>query len=191
MFVRMKRLMGCGLILAVGFFTASTSQAEIYVRVSPLGLAAGALNFDVNFEMNSEWTLGPTLRLARFSTTSSEDSGSHDMDVQGTELGAQAVWYKNGLFTDGLYLSPALVYRDVQATLKADDGDYVGKLAGLAAQGIVGYGWFWEQFSMQLGGGLNLPLGSRVIEVTEPNGEVTEFEYGAGLALEFMMGWRF
>lgn len=44
---------------------------------------------------------------------------------------------------------------------------------------------------MQLGGGLNLPLGSRVIEVTEPNGEVTEFDYGAGLALEFMMGWRF
>lgn len=154
------------------------------VRFSPIGLLIGLINVEVDFKVNENWTMGPTLAFWNFSVG---ETGSNlfGTDVSFFSLGGRANWYKNGIHTDGLYVGPSLSYN----TVKLKSGSDSASASGLVASGLVGYGWFWESFNMHLGGGLSLPLGSLKAEV---NGEEYAARGGsAGLAIEYTLGWTF
>lgn len=175
--------LGLGIVLFASYSQARTLNA----RISPLGAIAGSLQLEVDFPITSQWTVGPYIASSNSKITIDDN----DIEVKGQAFGATAVWFRNGVFTDGLYLSPKLSKAKVEAKLTNEDGTYKGDLDTMMLTGLVGYGWFWENFNMQLGGGLNAALGDSKIEITEPDGTVSEHESGGSLALEFSMGWVF
>jgi hypothetical protein len=153
-------------------------------RFSAVGLLLGAVVADVDFQINENWTLGPTMAIWNF-TVGATGSNVLNTDVSFFSVGGRGNWYRNGVHTDGLYVAPALSYN----TVKLKSGSDSGSASGLVASGLVGYGWFWKSFNMLLGGGMTLPLGITSVEV---NGEkYSTSGTSAGLALEYTLGWTF
>ena len=87
-------------------------------------------------------------------------------------------------------------YSGVTATTNDyNGGTLTGTLSSFDARGIGGiggYGWFWDHFNMMLGAGLSAVLGDANVNFTDSAGNKTSVSVpGAGLALEFDMGWKF
>ncbi|MFP5519186.1 MAG: hypothetical protein ACLGGX_04740 [Bdellovibrionia bacterium] len=170
---------------AVFLILPTISMAStVNVRTSPLGLLIGSLTVEADFPINSHWTAGPTFSTYRFDFD--DELSTDDISVRGSSFGARAIWHKNGIFTDGLYLSPQVAF----ASATAESNNDKATVSGIVAAGVVGYGWFWPGgFNMLLGGGPSFPIGDLKAEL---NGE----EYNAypgsvGLALEWTAGWVF
>jgi hypothetical protein len=172
-----------------------TAHAEgMNLRFSPIGLLASAILVNYDVAVNSNWTLGPEVIYMNFNIDSS-GTYSSEINIKALGLGARGNWFKNGVYTAGLYVGPSLRYLSVKGEENFSDGSgqSTASASGLLASGLVGYGWFWDSFNIMLGGGLSLPLGDLKVETTDSNGVKTEEDIsnGGGLALEFSLGWTF
>lgn len=168
------------------------SSNTMNLRFSPLGLVVGAIGIQLDFKIHSEWTLGPALSYWHVKLDSDPALFTSQYDVTASTFGARANWFKNGVYTDGLYVGPALEYASVK--VKTNDSISTVSATGTALMlsGLVGYGWFWESFNMMLGGGLGVALGGADVEVTDSSGSKTKVKSPAsGLALEYSLGWTF
>jgi hypothetical protein len=109
-------------------------------------------------------------------------------------LGARANWMSNGAFEDGFYIGPSLNYINVKVSNTDSLGTVSGSVSGLEAQVLFGYGWFWTNFNILLGGGVSTLLGASKVTVTDESGnqtQVGDLSHLTGLALEFSLGWAF
>jgi hypothetical protein len=100
----------------------------------------------------------------------------------------------NGAFEDGFYIGPSLNYINVRVTNSDEYGNVSGSVSALEAECLFGYGWFWSNFNIMLGGGLSTILGSPSVTVTDETGAKTEvgnLSHLTGLAIEFSLGWAF
>ncbi len=156
-------------------------------RFSPLGLVFGLLSVSMDFKVSEDWTVGPRGSYWRLKY----DGILSEVEVTAYGFGGRANWFKNGVFTDGLYLGPSIEYASAKATVTDSAGGSSATASLLFAQAIVGYGWFWDSFNIMLGGGLSLPLGDADLETTE-NGVKTKRSVSSGnFAAEFSLGWTF
>lgn len=165
------------------------SGGDKNIRFGPLGLAVGVVNVQMDFKLNNEWTLGPSVAFVNW-----EDDDSvytNDIEISGYSFGARANWFNNGVFTDGFYIGPALHYTSIEA--KVNDGGTEFKADGsvLVASSIFGYGWFWESFNILLGGGIAIPLGDKEVTIKENGVETESVRITSSFAAEFTLGWTF
>lgn len=168
----------------------SEGRSKYNFRFSPLGLVLGIGNASLDVAINSDWTVGPELSYAKFKLDASGGGGT-TYDVNLASAGVRANWFKNGVYTDGLYVGPFLRY--AKTSVGSTGATVVtGETAGVAVGSLVGYGWFWNSFNMMLGGGAALAMGESNMVITEANGKRTEIpNRGAGFAGEFSLGWTF
>lgn len=166
-----------------------SDQRKTNIRFGPIGLLFGYLNADVDFKVGKEWTLGPSVGYLNWNLS----AGSTNYSVTAYSLGARANWYWEGTaINDGWYLGPSINYVNV----KVDSNEYTATASGIGLTGIVGYNWMWESFNIMLGGGLNVTTIPGEVEVTKKSTNTREKVStgragGAGLALEFTLGWAF
>lgn len=160
-------------------------------RFSPLSLLLTTFDAHVDFALSPEWTLGPQVIFGSYTLSSSGSFSEYKVSNAG--LGLRANWMMNGVFTDGLYVSPGLIFQRIKVTAKDSVGDVTASASVPQASGIVGYAWFWDSFNIQLGGGLAFPLGSPDIKVKDSTGyeQTVKLNRLAGLALEFTLGWTY
>ncbi len=187
----LKALIALPLIFS--FSGAPAAADGVNVRVGALGLFIGILGVDVDFELDSNWTVGPTLSFGSFTIKEESSTFLEDYKVSFFQAGLRANWFKNGVFTDGLYIGPSATYTNVELKTRDSGGEVSADASALYISGLVGYGWFWENFNMMLGGGLSLSLGDSDITVRESNGTTTSVRSNptGGLALEYTLGWVF
>lgn len=188
----MKFLSGLLFVVLGASSSAFAAGEGMNFRFSPLGLIIGSVNGGLDIAVAPEWTVGPAASYWRFNLSSS-DSFSEDYKITAWSVGARANWFKNGNFTDGLYVGPSLSYANVELeTLDTAGAKVTGEASGLFLTGLVGYGWFWDSFNIMLGGGFSAGLGSTEVKVTDSSGSETKVSSTiSGVALEFSLGWTF
>ncbi|MDZ4661761.1 MAG: hypothetical protein SGJ18_09095 [Pseudomonadota bacterium] len=181
-------------VLSLVFLTLPVSAASSNTknfRFSPLAVLIGALNLNLDFTVNENWTVGPEALYWRFTSTSSGGLLS-DIDINAYSFGVRGNWYNNGVFTDGLYVGPSVNYTSATASSNDIQGKISAKASGIFLRGIVGYGWFWDSFNMLLGGGLTVSLSDTTVEIRDSSGTYTEANiHRGGAALEWTIGWTF
>lgn len=173
-------------LLAILMFAfCLTAQAEINVRVSPLGLLTGYLGAEVDIPVSSAWTLGPELK---FLSTS-----DGDYDVTGYSLGIRGnYWFNGSVFTQGWYFGPLLQMIGVKVEDDSGTTNLKGDATGVGATGFFGYQWMWQTFNINLGAGPALYTVNKVtVKDSNGNRETYSGYSGLGLALEFTLGWKF
>jgi hypothetical protein len=188
----MKRILLC-LTLACCTPGAGASESARYnFRISPIGLLVGAVGFDFDIQVAPDWTIGPHATYWHYRLESNTSYFTDKYDVRAFGFGVRANWFKNGAYTDGLYIGPSLFFASTKVTNNDAFGEWSGTSSGLFATGLVGYGWFWENFNIMLGGGATFGLGDTKVTVMDSSGQSTEVSSDiAGLALEFSLGWTF
>ena len=170
----------------------AAGEDSVDFRINPLVVLLGGLTFTMDFKIHPQWTLGPELGFVRYKFSS--DKGSRDdTTLRSCSVGARATWFRNGVFTDGLYVGPFATYAN--AGLKLSDSNEVARnrANSVFAGAVVGYGWFWESFNVLLGGGLTLPIGKSKVDVENSTGNRADaYVNGEGIAiLEFSLGWSY
>ena len=159
------------------------------LNFNPLGLIVGYVGLGVDFRLNERWTLGPSVGyLIRFRTA--------NYDASAISLGARANFFITGdaLNESGWYIGPEVDVAKMYFKDR-DDGSKVD-VPAIIISTLAGYHWYWDS-------GLNLGIGAGVRfaglpdHVTYKSGpkdgqeEDISRASGAGLALEFGMGWSF
>jgi hypothetical protein len=190
----MKILAALILTFSVGF--SQTSRADnsdsVNFRINPIGIIIGAIGVDFDFKIHDHWTLGPSLMYWRHR---SRPSGGQISDIKASaySIGARANWFMNGIFTDGLYVGPSINLIGAKGEATDVDGTTRSSTANfLTVQGLVGYAWFWKSFNQMLGGGMGVGIGKTRLEIEDSTGKKWESgSLGAGLALEYSLGWTF
>ncbi len=171
----------------------ASDSAQYNFRFSPIGLILGSINIDFDIAIAPDWTVGPTINYWRYSSASDKATFSEDYKTTAYGFGARANWFKNGNFTDGLYVGPSLAYANVKVSTTDTVGTtWTGSASVMLASCLVGYGWYWDSFNMMLGGGASLGLGDTKVKIESSSGSSTEVSTSiAGLALEYSLGWTF
>jgi len=184
-----------GLICLLVFFVHAPVKAEATggknFRFHPLGLLIGLVGVELDFAINENWTLGPELGYWHWRENS--DSDPDFRNLKAVSVGARANWFNSGLYKDGWYVGPSANYVSVEAEFyDVDDSVLTAKASGLSLSVLAGYGWFWQSFNQMLGIGATARLGDTEVEVKDSNGEKKDIDVpGAGIALEYTLGWTF
>ncbi|WP_413289766.1 hypothetical protein [Bdellovibrio sp. HCB337] len=187
------------LMVLTALFVSSSAMAydqkptaDYNFRFSPIGLLVGSIGVDLSKAITPEWTVGPELNYWKFSLSSTDAAYTSDYDISSSKIGVRANWYKNGVYTDGLYVGPSISYASAKVTTTDALGEVTGEASGLFLGCLVGYGWFWDSFNMTLAGGAQTGLGDTKVKVTDSSGETTDVSsLSAGVALEYNLGWTF
>lgn len=171
------------LFLVIGF--SPVSKADVNVRVDPLSALIGLFSVDVDIPISQAWTLGPTARFM--------DRTDGDFDVSAYGFGVRAnYWFEDAVFTQGWYFGPSVQYVSVSVEDNESTTNLKGDATGVALIGIFGYQWMWESFNINLGIG---PAYYSISKITAKDNQGNSDEYkgynGAGLSLEFSLGWKF
>ena len=175
------------IFLFTSFAYIKSAQSQVNVRVDPLRTLTGVPSVDVDFAVSSAWSLGPTFSYL--------NKTIDDFEATAYNLGIRGNYYFNGsVFTQGWYFGPSLSYLSVKVTDKNQVfGDLEGSASGLAFTALGGYQWMWDHFNINLGLG---PVFYTLGDVTVKNSDNSYKEdfsgfSGAGIALEFTLGWKF
>lgn len=168
-------------------------SAEYNFRFQPVHLLIGAFALNFDYAIDPDWTIGPALTYWRFSLSSDDTFYREKYEITYFSIGARATWFKNGVYTDGLYVGPNAGY--VSAKLKTKnllDEDVTGSVSVPMIGCLVGYGWFWDSFNMMLGGGARIGLGNTKVEIKSASGTETDVSAPiAGFDFEYSLGWTF
>ena len=181
------------LLSATGAFAQSAMNSEgskYNFRFSPLGLLVGIAGVSLDVAVSPEWTVGPELAYAKYRISAS-GANSTSYDISLASAGVRANWFKNGVYTDGIYIGPFVRY--AKTSIDASGSTSItGETAGVAFGSLIGYGWFWNSFNMMLGGGAAVASGVSNIVIVDSNGNRTEVpNRGVGFAAEYTLGWTF
>ena len=186
---------------AVRYDSAPSAPARSYggssrvynARISPIGVAIGALIIGLDYKLNNNWTVGPEFQYINYKLKLTGTNYSNDITMTSYGLGVRGNWFVDGVYKDGWYVAPFGYFGSAKASGTGSDGVAIeGTASALIGGAMGGYGWFWDQFNMMLAGGLSMPLGDGKVEVKDSLGNKVEGSVnGSGLALEFSLGWVF
>jgi len=190
----LKRLLPICFALIMSAPLARAENSDNFnVHFGPITLLVGLFDVGIDFVVHDNWTVGPEFQYMHWKLTSS-GGFSGDYDVTAFSVGGRANWYSNGVFTDGLYVSPKLSFARAKVSTNDSLGNSVdGEASSMFLSGLVGYAWFWDSFNIHLGGGLGLPVGESKVKVKSSSGteQSVDFSRTGNLALEFNLGWTF
>lgn len=186
-----QRLFSTLFLLALVQFSSPANAAgeSFNLRLSPLSLLIGGISMNFDVAVGSNWTVGPEFSYLNFSMSSTAATTTDNFSIKAFGFGGRANWFKNGVFTDGLYFGPAVAFSSAEVRR----GTSSASASLLVATALVGYGWFWESFNMMLGGGIGLPLGEATVKVGSgaSQEEVSVRGRLGSLAAEWTVGWTF
>lgn len=169
-----------------------SATSTMNAHFGPVSLLVGSIMGGLDFQVNENWTVGPQVNYWKFNLSSTSSSFTSDFEIRQFSVGARGAWFKNGVFTDGLYVSPQLDYKSIKLTTRDSSGEVSGSLNGVFATALIGYGWFWDSFNIMLGIGGTFGLGDQGVEVKASNGNTTRVSTSvSGLDGEFQFGWTF
>jgi hypothetical protein len=156
---------------------------EYNLRFNPIVLLVGVINAELDYKLNDQVTVGPSLAFYSFKTSG--------VSVGGTNLGIQSRYFFKNFSDDSWYVTGRGLYSTAEATISSLGIDYKGKYAGLLLGFGGGYHWFWDSFNMNLGAGLLSSQGE--IELTDSTGSKypTTASPGSSFYLEYTIGWLF
>ncbi len=168
---------------AANFESASN---EIWnIRLSPFAFLLGALNAQVDYRLDDNWTAGPNFLYWNGSLL--------DWKVKATGFGASAKYAFDGAYSDSFYLGGGLGFSSVEVSIVSLGVTYTGSATGTGIIATGGYQWFWDNFNLNLG----LTLGTSSvsdIEVKDSNGGKYNESSNApssSTGLDFLMGYKF
>jgi hypothetical protein len=167
------------------------SNHNFNFRLNPVGLISGGIDANLDFKITQNWTVGPQ-GIYLHAKLSPSGIFNSDYDVTAYGFGARANWFFTGAMKDGYYLGPSLEYLRVNIKTGDSLGPASGTASGLMASCLIGYGWFWDNVNIMLGGGYGAVLGTSSITIkdTAGNQEIITANL-SGIALEFSLGWAF
>ncbi len=175
----MKRLL---LFVVVSFFSFGVMAQEdlkhdANIRLNPVGLLFGVANLGADFAVNENFTLGGNVSYWNL------DVGSSEADVFG--YGVRGQLFFDEVFTDSWYAAASVSLS--QARARNTNSGNEASVDGFTISGIIGYMWIWDNFNMQLGGGV------QIINLDETANSDIDF---AGLGgtlptIEYSLGWAF
>jgi hypothetical protein len=161
---RMKLRRALGLVLSVGLFIPSPSQAKtVDLRTNPILDAVGIYDLHADFDVGNGWTVGPGFDFATANGTDGLTSAITVYQVDAIHH------FGEGSFTHGWYLGPILYYSTGYINYSRFNTN--GNILAIGAR--TGYQFAWDTFNMQLGAVAASSLGT------------------FNLNLEFMIGWFF
>ena len=172
----------CLLVFLLG---VNFAQANTNIRFSPLSPLVGVIDVEVDFKVSEAWSVGPQLSIL-----STEDG---NYDVSGYKVGVRANYFFSGsVFTQGWYFGPSVSVISVNVKENIAISNYEGDAKGINFNALFGYQWMWESFNINLGGGPSyVSLGKIRTKDNSGNTESYDGFSGVGLAIEFMLGWKF
>jgi hypothetical protein len=136
--------------------TAEVSHKEMRstnIRVSPLGIASGAVGLHVDLGVSDSITVGPTASHY----TASVGINDFETKLSAWEFGVRANFYLGGdRFQSGWVFGPSVSYMPATLT-QTDAGTETASasLSGVTAGALIGYQWVFDGgFNMNLGGGI-------------------------------------
>lgn len=183
------------LFMFAAMFSSSALAVEsdrMNLTLDPIGLIVGSLGMGLDFRVHPQWTVGPRLEVWN-SREHARGIFTGGYRIHAYGAGVRANWFAEGVYTDGLYVSPSLNYYSIK--VKATDAfsnESSASASGLSARAIAGYGWFWDSFNIMLGGGLTVFLGDSKVRVTDSSGQKEDVPLQTVTpALEFQLGWTF
>lgn len=176
-------------LLSVSALADEAPAGALNFRVSPISAIIGSYTAVLEWSIGANWTLGPTYSYYDIK----RDPGANDLALRGYEAALKLTWFKNGAFTDGLYISPSAGYDDY----KLSDTDWTGSareqtVRGATLGALIGYGWFWSHFNIMLGVGAKGRFGDSQTILTNADG--TQKSVSSTITEpdgEFSLGWRF
>lgn len=185
---KIKMILAFAMIVMSAAKSHANSSDDMNVTFSPILPLIGTLMVEVEKTISSDWTLGGMAAAGKRTEDSDYIFGGYETTTRA--LGVTSYWYKNGVYTDGLFLNPSLYYSAV--TLKTTDRTLSADGSAFVASFVAGYGWFWDSFNMKLGGGLASAVGGVDVTVRDQNGNsLKSAQYASGLVLVYNIGWTF
>lgn len=141
---------------------------------------------------------GEVLFADHFSASVIFGYGSVDVDIEGEvgsesetfdvlEVGAQLRGYFWGGNEGGAYGGAEFMYLEI-------DGDFDGLIgigAGTAIGPVIGYKWTWDNFFIDLNGGVQFVVANAEAEDRETGEQATEEDSAVLPNLNFNLGWSF
>lgn len=172
--------------------SSSENGDFVNLRVAALGLLIGYVNFDLEFKVSDQWSVGPSASFWRYKADSTLFVGN-EYTAQRRAIGVRSTWSKNGAYRTGFYISPMLQIVDAKVTgVGATSGSPVeAKGSGPIVSGVFGYHWFGANWNLSAGAGFSVG-GAESVEVREgTTTETVKSSRTAGIALDFMIGYVF
>jgi hypothetical protein len=164
---------------------------EFNIRVNAVGVIVGAVGLDFDIKVADNWTLGPQFQYWHLSLSSPNDYTS-SFKVTDWSAAVRANWFHNGAYTRGLYVGPSAGYASSNISVSDSSATRTASGSGAFVGCLVGYGWFWDNFNMMLGGGAKVNFSKRTASVTNSDGSQHDVNLGlTGLDLEYTLGWTF
>lgn len=161
-------------------------------RLDTLMFLRGGVGLLLDVKVDDRWTVGPMFGFARYKLGA--DSGfTQDYEVSLGFGGGRANWFHRGVFNTGFYVGPSLQFLDLKLLTRDSLGNAVNAHAtGFLGSVVGGYGWFWRNFNLMLGGGFVAALGPITVDIESSAGKTTSVTLAKpGLALEASVGWTF
>lgn len=152
------------------------------ISFSPLHLVFPVGELQVEVFLSERFTLAV---IGGFGRVTAELSDGSEADFDVVELGGQFRWYFYGGAEEGAVLGAELLYAKVDG--EVDDVRGVGD--GLAPGIFAGYKWTWDNFFIDLNGGVSFIS----VEAEASDGDETETreETEVGPLVNFNLGWSF
>ncbi len=177
----MKRI-----LFAIAMLGCLSAQAGIMLRTSPILLAAGGGNGEIDFALTDKLSLG-ALAL-------SWNAELLDVEFSVKETHVRLDYWFSGAFKQGWYGN--IGYSQLEMDLSTKDifgKKFEGELSGSSVILGLGYHWQWESFHMELGYQIgNYGFDSDLeLEASDGSKESEDIPSGATGGLEFNIGWVF
>jgi hypothetical protein len=187
----------------VGFVLSFACTSHAYpedtanVRVSALALLAGYVNVDGDWKIDDTITVGPSFTYWNWRGKDADNAGIRD-EIKIVGIGVRGNYYPKGVFIDGWYASGFVQYNRLTVTAMTDSTSSSNVWAKASVTGIRpgvvgGYHWFWDNFNLNLGAGLETFIGKNTVRIVASDGSTRDVDtsIGVGLALDMMVGWTF
>jgi hypothetical protein len=191
----MKNILICTfvfLFLSISYSSEiSPGRAPVFnLRIEPIRLFANSnFNIILDVNLNPNWTAGSEFGYKVYDVAEAGPRKSK-INVKTTYVGARGTWFKNGVYSDGLYVSPLIRYADAQVSAPSDlvvSGKSSGALLGC----FFGYGWFWQNINMMLGVGPMLGQSQQSLTVSGQDGSFQIKDHLVQSVGEYSIGWTF
>jgi hypothetical protein len=182
------------LLPMIFIFTLQSKAADTFnFRFSPVLVLVGAAAVNLDIAVSNSITIGPqllywNLNLKQTGTSTQQ----YDYKIKASSYGVRLNWFKNNIYTDGLYLGLAATRSSVSVEEKTTTTS--GSSSGTSISALAGYGWFWNSFNQMLGAGFSTSAGDTKIEIKDSNGTITDSvssPSSANFTLEYSLGWTF
>ena len=187
----MLRIITTGLFL-FGLLLSSTAlgaNSTANLRISPIGLLAGAVNFEADIVLNRYYTIAPMYTYWDFNAID-------DFQAQVNAYGIRLDYHTKRVHRQGFLYGVFIKRWDIDAEYETDDGEVINNKVSVDTVGATaGYRWMWRSFNITAEVGYRLMIFND-FDFTLESGEddkvqITNIKALGGTLADVTFGWAF